>query len=262
MTEHKPPMSHLSYSRLNAYARCSRQAYFRYEKKIPATFGSGALVLGTAMHSLIQAAVTEGYYPYAIPQLFKTHWQAAVNRDAGLEFDSVDLLKNLDTGNRMCASPHMSPAITDLQDAKIRVTEYFFEFDMDGVDLPIIGYIDMIDAAGIPYDIKTAGRMWSDKDFENDMQSNIYLLGLLANGQIERKFPMPFRFLIITKTKKPRWVLREVLRTEDDLKRTENWIRDMANFIKSGFHMADPRPNWVCNYCDFWDRCKRGLIFP
>jgi len=27
-------------------------------------------------------------------------------------------------------------------------------------------------------------------------------------------------------------------------------------------HVADPRPDWVCNYCDYWDHCKRGLYEP
>lgn len=252
----------LSYSQMNTYGSCSRKWFFRYIQKAKPTKVAGALVLGTAMHSLIQEAVVNNYRTDVLPDLFPGHWNKAKERNGDLPFPQDDAQKNYDIGQRMLASPEMPAAIWELQDAGVMKVEHFFKFQIPGHTKPIIGYIDMIDRQGMAYDIKTAGRMWSDADFAEDRQSTLYLLGLIQDGIIQPEYPLEFTFLIITKAKKPRWVLRKIERTKDDMTRLQNWLKEMDDHIASGVHKADPRPNWVCSYCDFEPICKKGLIFP
>jgi len=252
----------LSYSQMNTYGSCSRKWFFRYVKRAPSTRASGALTLGTAMHKTIQEAVMNNRHPDGMLPLFFGSWNAAIERNGDLPFNEDDMTKNFEAGMRMISAPAMPDAILKLQDVRMVSTELFVKFHLDGHTKPIIGYIDMLDNSGMAYDIKTAGRMWSDADFDNDRQSSLYLLGLIEMGIIEETYPLEFTFLIITKTKKPKWEFRTVQRTKDDMIRLRNWLKEMDDHIASGVHRADPRPNWVCNWCDYMPICKRGLIMP
>ena len=252
-----------SYSQLNAYSGCSRKWFFRYKTAIKTDHTSGAFVLGTAMHYLVQSAVTFPHYNIdMLPSLWPSQFMAARQRYPEDTLDAQEIADNYQIGVRMLESSQMQAAVEQVQQAGIEITEEYINFELDGVSRPIIGYIDMIDGQGVPWDIKTTGRMWSQADFDNDRQSSLYLIGLMQLGRIKEVYPLKFRFLIITKAKKPRWVIKEIERTHDDITVAKNWIHDIASMIDAGTHRADPRPDWMCSYCDFYQKCKRGLIAP
>ena len=97
-----------------------------------------------------------------------------------------------------------------------------------GVEVPIIGYIDLITEDGVPCDIKTASRAWYAKKAHDEMQPDFYLAALTQIGETPPDFR--FRYYVFTKTKKPKVQILETKRTPAQL----FWMLDMVREVWTG----------------------------
>ena len=119
-------------------------------------------------------------------------------------------------GASMLSAPDVMAAIEDIEPmvaiaSDIPIIEKKVEFRVPGVSVPIVGYIDMIEADGVPVDFKTASRKWSKGKEHTEMQADFYLLGLNYEGY-NLNPNLQFRYYILTKTKSPTCQILDTVR--------------------------------------------------
>lgn len=135
-----------------------------------------------------------------------------------------------------------------------------FDVFVDGVPVPIIGYMDVVEGENI-IERKTAGNKWSKPSGNYLMQGRIYQLA-------ERK---PTHWHVSTKKTKSVYTpadeagLLDPFR-EENVKKTESWIRNTVQAILSDFLEFGPDNPWpgarwqmrapCFNVCGFRDSCE------
>jgi len=255
------PVDYLSYSSVSAYLACPKSWWFRYIKK-PLTKTSVALVFGSAVHDTIETYVSarqqegvENVRPMA--ELWPRFWQEQLETRNNIKWDRpMDYYTEL--GEKMLSVPAIVKTLDGLK-LKIEndspVIEKKVRFNVPGVPIPIIGYIDAIEQDGVPIDIKTAGRAWSRGKEHSELQPTFYLLALNQAG-----YEIPewkFRYYVLTKTKAPKLQVLETSRTVDELFWTMGLIAEVWQAIEAGHYHPNPT-GWKCNpkYCDYYEFCR------
>ncbi len=174
-----PEIDHLSYSSTTLYLLCGRAWKYHYIDRIE-TPTAPALVFGSAFHGMAEHYIANGG---ELTELWQESWTTQCERESLIDW-GVESQSGLDaTGQRMAQSKAIAELLDNLRtqyDATNPrcAVEKKVTLNVPGVPVPIIGYIDIITADGIPGDLKTAGRMWSDTKASDSMQSLFYLAAL------------------------------------------------------------------------------------
>ena len=134
------------------------------------------------------------------------------------------------------------------------------ELNIPNCPIPVVGYIDAIQHDMTPVDFKTAGRKWTQDKADHSLQATMYIAMMYANGLIT-SLPAKFEFHIFTKTKNPEVQILKTWRDAQDLIELYNLIGIVWDAIEQGVFVPNSG-TWLCSqkYCDFWDRCKGGMI--
>ena len=139
--------------------------------------------------------------------------------------------------------------------------EEAFSFNIYGVEVPIIGAVDLIseDEAGtlIITDWKTSSRAYSVDEVDNNFQLLIYYMAARANGYADREIILKVDTLI--KTKKPRFEQYFTVRSEVDIIRAIRKIQTVWNGIKSETFIPDGG-SWRCKSCNFRTACDEWFL--
>ncbi len=260
-------LDHLSYSSISTYQLCPRSWRFRYLEK-PDVPASPNLLFGSAFHdaaeSIIETRATSGA-PLDVPSLWEHTWQFALEKaeaEGRVAWDSTSPETLAQDGLTMLTSPDAERFFAEFKplldhDGK-PVIEKRIELGVPGLDIPIIGYIDAIDEAGIPHDFKTSARAWTQQKAEEEAQPTFYLASLNQTG-----FPLNqsllFRHVVFTKPSRTGKVQVQTLtttRTFRDLFRLFGTILDVWKGI-----VAESFPcntgSWLCSakWCSYWHLC-------
>lgn len=188
-------IKHLSYSSVALWNRCPREWWLKYVHKVTETVGP-ALAFGTAMHQTIQQSLLGKGVGVEGAGKFHSAMQAAVV-SSKLMASPADV-KNLTTlGRQILADPMVAAILDSIKVSSADQVERRVEFYVPNVDIPIIGYIDIMDDDGHPYDIKTSKWDWTDERAEAEDQPDFYLTALdLLN---DTRHGGKFSHIIITK---------------------------------------------------------------
>lgn len=171
---------HLSYSSITLWERCPREWWLKYKYNI--AFGSSPeLAFGTAIHETIQEGlIKQDLQQESITRFTSKLLHQLVNNKLMLKEDAKNTL--LLTGHRILTDPNILFMLDGIKVSNPENIERKITFNVPGVDLPVIGYIDIIDDDGHPYDIKTAKYDWSEDRIHTSMQPDFYLAGLEEMG--------------------------------------------------------------------------------
>jgi CRISPR/Cas system-associated exonuclease Cas4 (RecB family) len=265
------PVKHLSHSSIQLYLWCPRAWKYRYVDKIKRPV-SAVLPFGSAMHSAIEdyvRAYTNSTNP--VSEIFHDAWHSQLAEEKEIAWKKGESAESLaELGQRMTANEievtgggpsrkvrNLSVFLNDLvpaMDGDEPIIEKKVNLNVPGVEVPIIGYIDMIASDGVPVDFKTASRKWYAKKAHAELQPAFYLSSLIQLGT-----PSPdqrFRYIIITKTKNPVVQVIETKRTIGELFWTLDLIRETWESIKLGAFNPNST-GWIHSpdYCEFWDIC-------
>lgn len=258
------PVEHLSHSSVNTYLMCPKSWEFRYIKK-PRVPVSVALPFGTAIHKAIQtyiAAKAEGHAVKPLVDLWPDSWQGALNEPRNKDNIRWDKTYDhyTDLGASMLSAPDVVAAVEDIEPMmgvlETPRIEQRITFQVPGVPVPVIGYIDLIEADGVPVDLKTASRKWSKGKEHSEMQADFYLLGLNYEGY-DLNPNLQFRYYIFTKTKSPTCQILDTVRCWSDLLFTMKVIKEVWEAIQAGAFPPNPT-GWKCSakYCEYWSFCR------
>lgn len=251
-------IDHLSYSSIAQYLACPeawRRKYLAKEK----TYTTPDLALGSAVHNCIEAVLAGKGEPAAV---WGEAWQGALDKTAqkgGEVYWGHETPEQVfNEGLRLVTSPNILSEIKRLraaQDAQGPMIERQVTVNVPGVPVPIIGFIDFTAADGVPCDLKTSSKSWTQERANNELQPLFYLAALNQAGQ---QVPgWKFRHHVIVKTKTPQWQTFEHSHNAGQLMFLFDVIQRVWRDIQAEVFILQPN-SWLCSpkYCDFWAKCR------
>jgi len=241
---------HLSVTQLRMYLRCPLQYYFRYicGLKIPP---SGDVTLGRTVHETLeqnyrQKIVTRQDLPLEqMRDIFSERWEEESQYARFEEEENPGHLK--DDGVRLLEVYHREVA------PKVQPVEVEREFTLDtGVtELPLKGYIDLIDDHGIIIDHKTTRRSFPQDAAETDIQLTAYSLAYRA---LRGKQETGLRLDVLVRTKRPKIQQLQTARTQADIDRFLRLAEHVGRAINTGIFY--PNENFMCGICGYREMCE------
>lgn len=241
-------IEHLSYSSISMYLACPESWRRKYIANEP-TYASTALVFGGAVHNTVEDYI-QGKGD--LVDMWIKHWKAAIAKD--------NILWGTETPEEM-----YNEGVRILMDDKIvynlntipkpSAIELRLELQVPGVPVPVVGFIDMIGADGIPADLKTSSSSWSQGKAAAEIQPLFYLAAMNQNGL---KTPgWRFRHYVIVKTKIPKFETHETSHLPGEMFFLFDVIQRVWRAIESGIYPPNPM-SWKCSaqYCDYWGKCR------
>lgn len=250
-------LDHLSYSSISSYLACPANWKFHYLDKIP-TATSPELVFGSAFHSTIEEYVGTSHQCNLL-DVWHTNWalQMETNKEVHWNGDTPESMCNL--GVRMFTNPDVAQGILSIKarpDAQgMLMIERKIELRIPGVGVPVIGYIDVIAADGVPGDFKTSSRAWTTDKALNEMQPVFYLAALNQLGIHMHNWR--FRHYVFVKTKTPQFQMIEHVHGPAEIFWLFGMIQRVWDAIEKGCFPPNPT-GWKCSpqYCDYWSICR------
>jgi hypothetical protein len=248
-------LDHLSYSSINAYLSCGANWNFKYNQDIK-TPTSPELCFGSAWHSTVENFVGSGHQGNLV-DLWQANWHKQI------EGQEVDW--GLDTPESFCNEGIRILSHKDIQAGILSIKagiddqgpriERKVELRVPGVPLPVIGYIDIITADGVPGDFKTSRSSWTADKALNEMQPLFYLAALNQAGIATPGWR--FRHFIFIKTKTPQFQAIEHVHNPGQLMWLFKMIQEVWRAIDAGIFPCNPT-TWLCtpSYCNYWSICR------
>lgn len=269
-TQGEFPFTRLSYSALSAFKLCGRNFFYSRIAKIPAQKSIDAL-WGVAIHNVIEEYLKDRENFQTVDALHRA-WSSqfyklkgAWSKEPGLNWRGKDEAQLLAMGRAVFSSPQIMQSLNEITvmelDGKPAIEKYF-SFDLEGVPVPIVGYIDLITAKGIPLDLKTAGKKWNQGDVTSALQPLVYLQAMETMG-----IPSPgnrFCHVVITRTTNPQ--IQAFISTRDvsEFEWIAEEFRTMVATIQAGIFPEAEAGHWICTpkWCEYWSICKGAYPDP
>lgn len=164
---------HLSYSSIMTWYTCPRLWWLNYEKRIPQE-GSKHFAFGTAAHRVIQEGALGGSQRRTFTYFAQVYTDELNKQGIELTLDSQELK----TAEALLSNEMVNHILDGMTVSNADQIERKVEFYAPGVPIPIIGYIDLLLDNGVPVDIKTSARDWSEDRAAGELQPLFYLTAL------------------------------------------------------------------------------------
>ncbi|MBR6464506.1 MAG: PD-(D/E)XK nuclease family protein [Verrucomicrobia bacterium] len=255
----KYELDHLSYSSISSYLTCGKAWKYKYIDKIP-TKPSTTLILGSTVHDTMEEIIacrSVGMEePNPVEFATETLNKRLENEKGTFIPEDLETLK--DDVLRLVSDNVILSGLADIRakvDDRGAQIERKVTLEIPEVDVPIIGFIDIVLEDGTPADFKTSSRAWTQERAEKEMQPIFYLA---AMGQCGMPVNWHFKHLVMVKTKKPQFQILEHTHEPKELFSLFKQVQDVWKGIQSDvFNQAAPG-SWKCSprWCDYYDLCK------
>lgn len=256
---------HLSASGIKAYLDCG--LYYRFSRidRLSGTHTSDNLVFGSTIHKVLayynQEKLAGNYPAYEdLEKLFCKYWSEAAERTENMKYSRGKSFEYLLAQGKDLLRTYISQAPRDQYE--IMAVEEPFEFFIDGIDIPVIGVMDIVERdendTVIISDYKTAGSSTIINEVDSNFQLTVYYMAAKKNGYADREIILKLDCLV--KTKEPRFEQVYTSRNSDDVIRAIRKIRAVCNAIQKGVFIPNAEGSWKCEgceykvYCDDWFR--------
>jgi len=257
------PVSNLSYSAISSYLMCGQWWKFKKVLKLP-TPHSDAAFFGSVFHKAAQTyLVQDASDKTSLQDLWLTTWEVMLKEweahPGGFKW-SNDPAAFMHEGFDMCRNVRLIETLDQyhvLYDDGGPFIERRFEFMLPDVEVPIVGYIDLVAENGIPLDFKVTSRAWSEDKARKELQPLFYLYALREMGREVRTFT---HFVVV----RGRNIGIQIINSEFDPGEFEYMIQTVQNVwsgIKAGIYQMAPADHWKCTpkWCEFWDQCRGNM---
>lgn len=173
------PLDHLSASSISLFLRCPRQFQEVYIRGVRDLDVSSSLVIGSAVH-------------LGLSRLLKSESLGNYFDDSIVEYEGRIIWKDKESAARKIADKmlltyyHRVGRVLNVID-----TEQELLLDIPGIDIPLLGYVDILTDRGV-IDVKTTGYVSRKPELQKawKLQMNIYQL----------KHPLPGEFHVLTRS--------------------------------------------------------------
>jgi putative RecB family exonuclease len=239
---------------------------FSRKEKISPEYTAATLLFGSAIHKVMEdfyQAKLKGHYRTLeeLHQSFAYHWQDKVESADKVRYKEGESFSTLFTLGKDLLSTWYENLPKD--GYKVLAIENPFSFQLEGIDVPIIGVMDLIeqDESGniIITDFKTSCRSYSKDDIDKNLQLTIYHMAAKRNGFADCEIILKFDCLI--KTKKPKFEQYYTVRSEEDEQRMIRTLHEVWTGIQKQVFIPNDR-SWKCGYCSFRKHCDHWFQQP
>jgi len=255
---------HLSASSINDYVECGLLYKFGRVDRLPMEFKSDALEFGSVIHLVLgeyyeAKMVGERMSLKDVHKCFEEHWHRVAEGRTDIKYaNGKDFETLLMEGKDLLIAWYMKLPEDDF---KVLGIEEAFSFKILGVEIPIIGAMDLIeeDEAGtiIITDFKTSGKAYSASEIDQNQQMTTYQLGAKANGYTDREILLRLDCLI--KTIKPKFQQYYTVRTKIDEIRLIKKIHQVWDGISKGVFVPNDT-SWKCKNCSYKTACDEWFL--
>jgi len=232
------------------YLRCPLQYYFRYvcDMKVPPT---GNLTLGRTVHSTLEDNYRQKIQTHEDLSLsdmtdrFSDHWEREAQLTLFGEDQKPGTLK--DQGIQLL-QPYHKEIAPNVQPVEV---ERQFLVDTGATELPLMGYIDLIDDQRTIVDHKTTKRSFAQDAAEKDLQLTAYSM---AYRTLYGENESAVRLDVLVRTKEPKVQQLAATRTQEDIDR----FRRLAEHVERGINagISYPNENFMCGICGYGEMCE------
>ena len=250
---------HLSASSINAYVECGLQYRFSRIDRCKPDYDSDSLLFGSAIHQAVAEFQQKRIWGETmsledIQSCFESYWRHSAENNDRVKY------KNGKSFNALLQEGHalLRAYIESQPKEKFNVlaVEQPFVLEIDGLGIPLIGAIDMIeeDAQGtiIITDLKTASKAYSTMEADNNFQLTVYHLAAKRNGFADREILLKLDCLIKTRT--PKFEPVYTVRSEEAEQRAIKKIKQVWDGIQKGVFIPN-EGGWKCDYCSYKSYC-------
>ncbi len=264
-------VEHLSYSSASSYAMCPSSWRKKYVEKL-SVHTSANLLFGKAFHSTVEHDVKSrciGTGMQDLVEVWDREWKKEVAMAGAVDWGTKSEDVFYGDGVRMFSSKDVTQAVRQLDAVMMHPlivgqdrmsmpapsVELKFEFLIDKVSVPIIGYIDIIGVDGVPVDLKTSSQSWNETKAAAEVQPAMYLAALNQCGYVQHNGR--FRYVIFVKTKTPKVQVIDITCSPESIQWAMTMMRDVWKGIRHGVFPCNPT-GWKCSqaYCEYWAGCR------
>jgi putative RecB family exonuclease len=255
---------HLSASSIGDYVECGMLYKLGRVDRLPMDFKSDALLIGTVIHLVLgefyEAKMVGERMPLKdIHKSFEEHWHRVAEGRTDIKYaEGKDFETLLMEGKDLLTAWYMA---LPKDNFKVLGIEETFSFYIPGIEIPIIGAMDLIeeDEVGtlIITDFKTSGKAYSASEIDQNQQMTTYQLGAKANGYGDREILLRIDCLI--KTQKPKFKQYYTIRTEIDEIRLIKKIHQVWDGISKGVFVPNDT-SWKCKNCSYRTACDQWFL--
>ena len=257
-------MPHLSISSINTWIDCGLMYRFGKIDKIPIEFKADALEFGTVIHLVLgeyyeAKMIGDRMSLKDVHQSFEEHWHRVAEGRTDIKYaKDKDCETLLMEGKDLLTAWYMK-----LPDDNFKVLgiEEAFSFYIPGIEIPLIGAMDLIeeDEAGtiIITDFKSSKKSYSVSEIDQNQQLTTYQIAAKANGYADREILLRIDCLI--KTQKPKFQQYYTIRTEIDEIRLIRKIKQVWDGISKGVFVPNDT-SWKCKNCSYKTACDEWFL--
>jgi len=251
---------HLSASSIKSYLDCGLYYKFSRIDKLERTHTSDNLLFGSTIHRVLadynqDKIIGNNMRLEDLTQLFSQYWKEAVDNTDNLLYSKGKSFESLLEQGKKLIKTYMSEAPRDQYE--IMAVKEPFAFTIDGIDMPIIGVMDIVERdendTVIISDYKTVGTSTTINEVDSNFQLTVYYMAAKLNGYADREIVLKLDCLV--KTKEPRFEQVYTSRNKDDEKRAVKKIKEVYNGIQKGVFIPNADGTWKCGTCEYKVYC-------
>ncbi|MGD9900096.1 MAG: RecB family exonuclease [Calditrichaceae bacterium] len=255
---------HLSVSSINSYIDCSLMYKFSRIDKLKPDFLSDNLVFGSCIHRILaefnqEKMIGNILSSDEIENMFKTDWEKSAKDNPDIQYSKGNTYRMLLNQGVKMLQEFMKRMPEN--DATIVAIEEPFAMHIEGLDIPLIGVMDLVeedeDGTLTITDYKTSKKSMAIKDVDSSFQLTVYYTAAKANGYADREINLKFDCLV--KTQKPKFEQIYTERSGDHSAKAIKKIKQVWDGIQKGVFIPNDT-SWRCHgcsyksYCDEWFR--------
>ena len=257
------PKGTFSHSQYSQFKKCGQAYYYRYIEGLPST-STSSLAKGRAIHRMVETALkSKRAGKIATLAEVRAMADSLVEQETqNLVFDEGDSADNLKQSVVDGYAEYHTKAL-----AKIDPIAIEEPFAATVGDVPMIGYIDLIDAVpavsltglskadaeAVPrtkvvVDLKTTTKTWTQDQVDSNPQLTLYahVIGTTSvriDQLVQLKSGMSYRPVSST-------------RSQADVDVYVEDLNETAQLIKAGIFPKTAIDGWACGRCEYWSVCR------
>ncbi len=257
-------MPHLSISAVNSWIDCGLMYKFGKIDKIPIESKADALEFGTVIHIVLgeyyeEKMIGNKMLLKDIHQSFEEHWHRVAEGRTDIKYaKGKDFETLLMEGKDLLTAWYMKLPEDNFE---ILGIEEAFSFHIPGIEIPLIGAMDLIEEDEgiiIITDFKTSGKAYSVSEIDQNQQLTLYQIAARSmNGYADREILLRIDCLI--KTQKPKFQQYYTVRTEIDEIRLIRKIKQVWEGISKGVFVPNDT-SWKCKGCFYKTACNDWFL--
>lgn len=254
-----PPLSHLSASHLTLYLTCSLKFRFQYIDKLPRLTKSANQVFGLAMHAALQWLHVELKKGRKAPldevlRVYEADWHAQTLPGSEVLYndgDSPDVF--LVKGKELLGRYYADYIPDGVQAAELRFQLPLINPETGEVlDVPILGFIDLIEADGTLVDFKNSARTMPIHDLPDNLQLTVYSW---AYETLFGKPPKDVKLVNLVRTKSPKIETHITGREQGDYARLFAIGKEVLKAVEHEVFLPN-RGCFMCKDCEYDQDCR------